>query len=410
MFREIGIDTVYVPRIKKILLKWDDRFLDRYFTDGEKKYIYKNNIKAETVAGIFGGKEAISKLLGTGIRNMVLKDVEILHDSLGRPYGKLYGNAKELGKGLGITSIKLSISHDGDYVVVVAIGIGESQLLLDPEFKRLLPKRKDFSHKGTYGRVGVVAGSKGMTGSNYLASMSSLRSGTGISYSIVPDEIADLMNIKFIEPIVIALRDKNGAFCRDSFLDLEPELAKFDSLVIGPGMRVSEDVEGFIRLILEAYEGPVVLDADGLNNLGQSLDRGSSSLVITPHPLEFSRLTGVNLKDIEGNREFYARDYAEKNKLVLVLKGHNTVVTDGRRTYINRTGNSGMSTAGSGDVLSGIIGSFLGQGIDDFTSAKLGVYVHGLAGDLAREKLGEYGMTAMDILNELPQALRLLSL
>ena len=281
---------------------------------------------------------------------------------------------------------------------------------VEDDYWPILSRRDIRGHKGSYGRLGVVAGSKGMSGSNYLASMAGLRTGSGLVYSIVPNCLLDIMSIKLIEAIVVALEDEEGYFSEASINSLADRLKLYDSLVLGPGLGYKQGIFKFVDYIVENYEKTLLIDADGLNILGYGLDildKRKNKTIITPHPGEFSRLMGKNIKDIEKNRVRYSIEFARKYKVIVVLKGYRTVVTDGERVYINRTGNPGMATAGSGDLLSGIIGSLLSQGIEAYKAASYGVYIHGLAGDIARDELGEYGMIARDILERIPRAIEL---
>jgi NAD(P)H-hydrate epimerase len=190
---------------------------------------------------------------------------------------------------------------------------------------------------------------------------------------------------------------------------LERLLDSADVLAVGPGLGKSDDLRALVRWVVESVKIPTVLDADGLNALaGQTeiLGKLARPLVITPHPGEFSRLTDLPVAQVQADREKHAVAMAQKAEpLIVVLKGAGTVVTDGERVYVNLTGNPGMARGGSGDVLTGIISAFLGQRLAAFEAAQLGVYVHGLAGDIAREQSGELGMIAGDLVDTLPDAL-----
>lgn len=411
MIKGVGIDILSISRIRRMILKWDDKFLERFFTEKEISYIKGKSMSYETIGGIFSGKESVSKVFGTGIRNINLKDIEILHDNLGKPYVNLYKNAKEIAMEKEIENIEITISHERENIVSLAIGYGEKKYKIDKEIQELLPKRNKYSHKGSYGRVGVIAGSKGMTGANYLSTMAALKTGSGLVYSIVPESILDIMSIKLIEAIVIPLKDEEGYFSKDSIDSIKDKLNNFNTIIIGPGIGHKENIKNFVEYIIENFKNPILIDADGLNNISENLEilNKNNNIVITPHPGEFSKLTGNSIEEIENNRIKYAVEFSKKYNIVTVLKGHETIVTDGEEIYINETGNPGMATAGSGDVLSGIIGSFISQGIEIFDAAVLGVYVHGLAGDIAKEILGEYSIIARDILEKIPEAIKLIT-
>ena len=180
-----------------------------------------------------------------------------------------------------------------------------------------------------------------------------------------------------------------------------------DGLVLGPGLGQGEDIKVLIRDILTQYKGPIVLDADGINAIDDHriLSNRSGITIITPHPGELARLIDEDIKEIQEHRIFYSKYTSNKYNVIIVLKGNETIIIDDDMIYKNTTGNPGMATAGSGDVLSGMIISFICQGINPFKACKLAVYSHGLAGDMAKEEKGEYGLIASDILNNIPKAL-----
>ena len=277
--------------------------------------------------------------------------------------------------------------------------------------KEMLPKREKESHKGTYGRVGIIAGSLGMTGAAYLATMAALRSGSGLVYTIVPESLCQILSSKLIEAIIKPIEDEGkGHFTQKGLKKVKQIINALDILVLGPGIGVDEDRIGFVSEILLNYEGPIVLDADGLNCISQGkqellLERKGAT-IITPHPGELSRLIGVSIKEIQKNRLEYSKEVSNKYNIITVLKGANTIVSNPKgEVFINPTGNPGMATAGSGDVLAGMIASFVGQGIMPYEACILGVYCHGLAGDLAKLDKGEYGMIASDILDKIPYSI-----
>lgn len=395
----VGIDIVDNNRIKKILDKNRDSFYNRIFTGKEIQYIVSKNNDHKTVAGLFSVKESISKAVGTGIGKLSWKDVEIYHDKNGKP-GVKYETANKFLEG--IESIEISISHEKEYAISTAIINWNNQdiIKIPTELKGLLIERKKDSHKGSYGKVGVFAGSKGMVGANYLTCMAALRTGSGIVYSIVPKELVDIMSNKFIEVIVKEIPEQ------DMILNLVKET---DGLAIGPGLGNNKNITSMVKELLLNYEKPIVLDADGINCISRYPDilkQRKGITIITPHPGELAKLINKDIKEIQENRVFYSKYVSKKYNIITLLKGYNTIVTDGDSLYINHTGNPGMSTAGCGDVLTGIIISFICQGIDPMDSVKLGAFVHGLAGDKASEVKGENGMIASDILNYIPETIK----
>lgn len=395
-----GIDMVKTERIKTILHNNKSGFYRRIFTQGEIDYIEKKDYKS--AAGLYASKEAISKLVGSGIGQLSFKDIEIYHQESGKPMVKIHGKLKDMLNEIDIDFIDLSISHEEEYAIAIAVGSGgEPNVDIAEEIKGLLPDRIPNTYKGSYGRVGIVAGSYGMAGAPYLASMAALRSGAGLVYNIVHSSIADIMSIKQTEAIVRPY-DTNEE-CLNHLKDL-------DGIVLGPGLGVSEEKKKLVASILETFKGPVLLDADGIN-LIDDLDilRNRKDLtLLTPHPGELSRLIGQKTDEIQSNRIYYSKYTSEKYNVISVLKGHETVIAYKDSLYINKSGNPGMATAGSGDVLSGMIISLLLQGLNDFDATVLGVYAHGLAGDLAKTQKGEYGLIASDILDSIPEALTII--
>jgi NAD(P)H-hydrate epimerase len=180
-------------------------------------------------------------------------------------------------------------------------------------------------------------------------------------------------------------------------------------VALGPGLGRSQELTTLVTTVLAQARVPLVLDADGLNALehhSAELRRHAGPVVITPHPGEFARLAGCQVADVQARRQERAARFAAEHGVIVILKGYGTVVTDGRRVYVNTTGNPGMATGGTGDVLTGLIAALLGQGLEPFAAAQLGVHVHGLAGDLARDELGEVSLIASDLVEFLPHAFR----
>jgi len=413
---DIGIDIININRIKNIILEKKDRFYHKIFTLKEIEYIVKGNDKATTVAGIFAAKEAISKVLGTGIGMVKWKEIEILHYDNGKPYVNLIGNGSLKLKELGLDGIKISISHEEHYAIAFAMGYksNDVNIKIDNSIQRLLPKREKDSHKGTYGRLAIVGGSKGMIGAPYLTSMAALRTGSGLVYTIIPKSLETIMSIKLTECIVKSAEDNNkGYFTKDSLIDILKEMENMNALAIGPGIGVDEERIYLIERIIQNCNIPIVLDADGINCLSFNpsvLYSRNQSIIITPHPGELARFLGKDTKEIQENRIYYSKYTSHKYNIIVVLKGWNTIVAEpSGEIYVNATGNPGMATAGSGDLLTGIIASFIGQGIRPFDAAKLGVFCHGLAGDLATAYKGEYGVIATDILECIPDSIKKIS-
>ena len=268
----------------------------------------------------------------------------------------------------------------------------------------LLPDRKEEAHKGNFGRVLLLCGSLGYTGAPALAARGALRTGAGLIYLGVPEKIYAIEAVKLDEPMVFPLPCKAGMLSEEALPEILERLGTMDVCLMGPGLGQSPGVEAVVRAVVRSFRGPLVLDADGINVMAphkNELCGRAGPLVLTPHPGEFRRLGG----DPE-DRQKSAEAIAGELGAVVLLKGHRTLITDGNRTYCNTTGNPGMATGGSGDVLSGMILSLLGQGLAPLEAAAAGAGLHGAAGDLAARRLGQYAMTPTDLLTDLPQLLK----
>lgn len=265
--------------------------------------------------------------------------------------------------------------------------------LIDQSFvNTLIKKRHRDLHKGDCGRVLVIAGSKGMAGAAILSARGALRSGAGLVQISAPEELFPILQIGVPEATCISRMLPPG------------KLGKYQAIVIGPGLGDDDSNDSLIKLVLKSDCKAVVMDADGLNLIARHKEmmrmamKAEGRLIITPHPGEAARLLGCSVAEIQEDRVSSVKKLADQTRAVTVLKGAGTLVASpGQNSYINTTGNPGMATGGSGDVLSGIIGALTGQGLSCLDAALAGVYIHGLAGDLAAKNLGEYGMIASDI-------------
>jgi NAD(P)H-hydrate epimerase len=275
-----------------------------------------------------------------------------------------------------------------------------------------LPPRNADSHKGDFGRALLIGGSRGMAGAIALAGRATLRSGAGLVTLAVPQCVQDL--VAALEPCYMThgLADQNGRIA-GSAADELCELARNATVVaVGPGLGRDRDLTHLVAHLYRGVDRPMVVDADGLFALADvdgPLEEPGGPRVLTPHPGEFARLT--NQRPAGDQRVAAAAQLATRDasrRTVVLLKGHQTVVTDGRRYSINRTGNPGMATGGAGDVLTGIITGLMCQGMEPFDAARLGAYLHGSAGDLAVESTGEVSMIAGDLIDYLPMAFQAL--
>lgn len=269
-----------------------------------------------------------------------------------------------------------------------------------------LPVRHPESHKGDHGSILLIGGSRGMSGAIALAAMAGLRMGAGLVSAFVPD--CCLRTVAGFDPCLMTISgpdNRNGAFAYTAKHTLAPKLAGYDAIGVGPGMGTGPGSLGLIRMVAGLQQIPRVFDADALAVLPTNdglIVRGPA--ILTPHPGEFQRLTGVSSSD-RLSQIIAAKELAARCGVVVVLKGAGTLITDGTHSRINTSGNAGMATGGSGDCLTGVIVALLGQGLDVFDAAVLGVYLHGLAGDFAEKALGQLGMTAADLVRFLPPAL-----
>lgn len=271
-----------------------------------------------------------------------------------------------------------------------------------------LPPRPRAGHKGTFGRVLVVAGSADYSGAAVLCGKGALRGGAGLVQAAVPACIRPVVAAGEPCYVTAALPDTESGHLAAAAVQPLLKLAEAaDVVALGPGLGQSRDVTLLVALLLEKIARPVVLDADGLNALARMLETPlplsrAAPLICTPHPGEFERLEPKK----EGGREERAMRFAQSLPCLLVLKGQGTIVTDGVKVYRNATGNPGMATGGTGDVLTGLIAALVGQGLGPFEAAQLGVHLHGRAGDLAAERLGEVSLVATDVIDHLPLAFR----
>lgn len=390
----IGIDIISVSKLKEK----SDKFLRKIFTSNELFYAFKKKNPYQTLAGIFALKEAVIKAYNLNISYFKNSKIEVLHDA-NRPY--ILINNKKI-------NCDVSISHDDGKAIAICIGYDDFDFKIEKEMQNLLPKRKKDSHKGTYGKVAILGGSDGMSGSCFLSSAASLRVGAGLVYLLVPTSISEILQIKSCEQIIKTIDSYNLKYNNLILSQILEYLDDKDVLAIGPGMGQDSSLNKLIGEIIDKFDGKIVIDADGLNAIAKDLSAlNKNKIILTPHLKEFSRLTGLSLDEINQDRVSIAKEFAKKHKIILVLKSENTLVTDGNNLYINKIGNPGMATAGSGDVLTGVIAGLLPI-LDEFDAARLGVYIHSLAGDLACKDLCEESLIASDIIAYLSKAIRLL--
>jgi hydroxyethylthiazole kinase-like uncharacterized protein yjeF len=294
--------------------------------------------------------------------------------------------------------------------VVEKVGVCDN-VLTPGEAAVLLPERPPDGHKGTFGKVVVVAGSVGYTGAAALASSAALRAGAGLALLGVPSSLNDVMEVKLTEVITRPLPETGSRSLAAAALPgIRSMLAGADALAMGPGLSIDPDTQALVSSVVSEVAVPCVIDADGLNALTPTAvaeRSGGAPVVLTPHPGEMGRLTGRSPEEVQSNREGVAREVAKSSAATVLLKGSPTVIADpSGELYLNPTGSSALASGGTGDVLTGVIATFLAQGLRATEAAALGAYVHGLAGELAAESLGEAGVIAGDVLDHIPFAMR----
>jgi hydroxyethylthiazole kinase-like uncharacterized protein yjeF len=311
------------------------------------------------------------------------------------------------------------VGYTGD-LAVADIGIDQravervaprTELLEDAEIRWLVPRRDPDSHKGDYGHVLIIAGSRGKTGAAILACRAAMRSGAGLVTLAAARSLNDIFAGALVEVMTEPLPENPADVIEaPSVEDWQRMLQRKDALLFGPGIGVSEGSQNMMRWMLRHIDIPWVIDADGLNNLVLEIERLRGAKVppvLTPHPGEMARLIGRSAAEVNADRIGIARSFAEAHRCYLILKGARSVIaTPAGKIFVNPTGNPGMASGGMGDVLAGMIAAFLGQGLSAEDAMKLGVYLHGYAGDnIARER-GQAGLIASDIIEGLPSGLR----
>ncbi len=272
-------------------------------------------------------------------------------------------------------------------------------------YKKLMPKRQQASHKGSFGKILNIAGSSNFQGAAFLSSMGALKIGAGYVTLACPDSIVD--NIASLTPDITFLSLSDSPLYNISLI--EKNIHKFDVISVGCGIGTDKRVLLFFdKLIslLKTTKTPVIIDADGLNAISVlGIKELPENIILTPHEVELARLMGVSVQEISENRIFFAKEASKKFNSVIVLKGYGSVICDiNQNIIINKTGNSALAKAGTGDVLTGIISGLASQGCSPKDAAVLGVYLHGLSGDLASKELTEYCVLASDLINFIPKA------
>lgn len=415
-----GIDIIEIERIKSAFNKYKN-FAGRIFTEDEIRRFAENGCRFEILAGMFAAKEAFSKYLGTGIGKTAFRDIEVCHNADGSPYIRLRGVKSDAS---------VSISHCRKYAVAFVTGNGQgvspgnapaadnlriSGAAQAPSYggysramSRLIPMRLSSANKGSCGRVSIIAGSKGMTGAAALSALGALRSGAGLVTALTPSSEQPILAVKLTEAMTVPLPHENGVISAAAADTVLENIKNADAAVFGPGLGKGRGILPLLERIVTEFTKTLIIDADGINALSANIDilnRKKCSVILTPHPGEMSRLSGLSISEIQSARIKTAEDFADRFDVTVALKGEGTVVAArGGKTAVNPSGNCGMATGGTGDVLSGVVAALAAQGCTPYDSAVLGVYLHGLAGDIAAAEKGVHGLIASDLCGALPAA------
>lgn len=415
-----GTDIIEIERIKSAFNRYKN-FAGRIFTEDEICRFAENGCRFEILAGMFAAKEAFSKYLGTGIGKTAFRDIEVCHNADGCPYIRLRGVKSDAS---------VSISHCRKYAVAFVTGNGQgvsqdgataadnlriSGAAQAPScggysraMSRLIPMRLSSANKGSCGRVSIIAGSKGMTGAAALSALGALRSGAGLVTALTPSSEQPILAVKLTEAMTVPLPHENGIISAAAADTVLESIQNADAAVFGPGLGKGRGILPLLERIVTEFTKTLIIDADGINALSSNIDilnRKKCSVILTPHPGEMSRLNGLSVPEIQSARIKTAEDFVDRFDVTVVLKGEGTVVAArGGKTAVNPSGNCGMATGGTGDVLSGVVAALAAQGCTPYNSAVLGVYLHGLAGDIAAAEKGVHGLIASDLCGALPAA------
>ncbi len=395
----VGVDVTVVDRIAAALAR-HPRFAQRIYTDGEQRYAAA---KPERWASRWAAKEAVKKVYGSmGERMPAYRDIEVVRRRGGPPQVHVRGEP---------TDIALSLTHDGGLAIAVAVNRvgGRRHSLPEAPEGLVLAERPDDANKGTFGRVVVIAGSKHFTGAPRLAAMGAARGGAGLVEVCVPEAIHPIVAVGCLEVMPTPLPDAGtGVLHPDALPIIRQHLKGADAMVIGPGLgREPETVNALLDLLV-GLPCRTVVDADALNIVAASgfdWRRCEESVIITPHPAEMARLAGTDTKAVQADRLGIAEGYANRYGVVVVLKGAETVVAaSGQPTHIDRHHIVALATGGTGDVLAGLIGSLLAQGLPAHDAAIAGVTIHAEAGLVVQARRGRAGALASDLIEALPGA------
>lgn len=381
-----------------------------------KEALYENDMTIDAIFGI-GLKRSVEGVYDEVIKNINKKSAYTL--SVDIPSGMKCDSFGVLGTSIEADkTVSFEVYKKGflDYesekytgnIIIEKIGIPDyvvnkfhhkEYLTEIDDIKNIIKKRSKYAHKGDFGRVTIMAGSEGFTGAAYISSQAAVRSGAGLVTLCTKKSIVDILRSKIVEAMTMSYED----------CTFQKVILNSDSIAIGPGMGNDEFTITYVNNIISKEGCPVVLDADALNVLKDNLEllkKSKRKIVITPHMGEMSRLTGIAISNIVENRIEIAVNFAKEYGVVVLLKGYNTIITDGNEVYVNSTGSSKMASGGMGDALTGIIASFIGQGYEPFKAAILGAYIHGYCGDVLSKNM--FCVNASHIIEKLPYVIETL--
>lgn len=383
----------------------------------------------------------VDAMLGTGLRTDIQgiyrEAIELLNDSrvpicaVDIPTGLSADTGKPMGEAIratmtctyGLRKIGLVIYPGVVYVgdlVLIDIGLpremverlaGNMRLIEEKWVSGLIPLRDAEAHKGNFGHLLIVAGSPGKTGAAALAAEASVRSGTGLTTVGAPASLNPILEVKLTEAMTLPLPDrKSGYLAAEAWGEIKEQLGKYNAMALGPGLSTESTTAELVFKLLKEVEIPMVIDADALNILADDPEKirsARSRPVLTPHPGEAARLLGTSPRRVQEDRISAARQIAATTGAVTLLKGARSVIADPEgHLAINPTGNPGMASGGTGDVLTGVIGALLAQGLQPFEAASAGAWIHGRAGDIGREQIGCVSLMAGDLIDRLPNVFR----
>lgn len=372
VYYDVTVDGIFGVGLNRKLDIWSQQVIDKI--NNYSKFVVSLDVPS-----------GLDCNLGIELDTAVMANVTYTFEVIKRGFLN-YNAFKYLGK---VKVIKIGIPHN------VKRNNSDNIFILDnKEYRDFIPLRKLYGHKGNYGRALIVAGSRGFTGAAYITTECTIRGGAGLVTLACSRDIQNIMSEKLIEAMTISYEDS----------DFTSIIKKSDSIAFGPGVGTSEFEAEILKNIITNSTCPLVIDADGITILSQHKDllkKLKGRAVITPHPGEMARLLGVTVKEIEADRLNISIEFARKYGIIVLLKGYNTIITDGQNTYINPTGNSKMASGGMGDALTGIINAFISQKVNILEAALVGTYIHGYIADKLSKEV--YILNARDIIKEMPK-------